>query len=328
MSTPGNIERARQELEEQLRQISELRNASTRDTTFKQWRQNTLTLIQRLWPGDAERAERFRRVRFSAPFAKANPNQVRDYYARACAEVTRLLKAMIEEVGASEVPGAAPLMERAAEPPKLPAEVEAGPVAEDDGGSNDMAAASRTAADPPRSVGPPRLKDMLGFGDLSDDTPPAGREALPPPAAALRFRATPAVAKLEPRTEPPPRPGPPPAAARDDERELRAATEAFLSASPVLRLEGKPVGRERGPSPQRPSAAIAVEALAAEVESLGVPEGHRARARAGLRELAGRMDAQSLDWTALRETVGWVMEFPALARRVLPLLLPYVDAAA
>ena len=44
-------EQARQLLQESLDQLNALKNANVRDTGFKQWRQNALTLIQRLCPG-------------------------------------------------------------------------------------------------------------------------------------------------------------------------------------------------------------------------------------------------------------------------------------
>ena len=43
-------------LEEQIRQLRELRNAGPRDSGFKQWRQSTLTAIQRIWPADPVRS--------------------------------------------------------------------------------------------------------------------------------------------------------------------------------------------------------------------------------------------------------------------------------
>ena len=73
---------------------------------------------------------------------------------------------------------------------------------------------------------------------------------------------------------------------------------------------------------------LAISALALEVEALGVPEGHRARARAVLLDLSRNLEAPNLRWETLRGAMAFVMEFPALGRRMMPLLLPYFDRAA
>jgi hypothetical protein len=74
--------------------------------------------------------------------------------------------------------------------------------------------------------------------------------------------------------------------------------------------------------------AIALSALAAEVERLGVPESKQERTRAALHDLAELLDAGELSWEGLRGAVDFAMEHPAVARRVLPLLIPYLDRAA
>jgi hypothetical protein len=50
--------------------------------------------------------------------------------------------------------------------------------------------------------------------------------------------------------------------------------------------------------------------------------------RATLLELARRVDERSIDWDSLRDSFHAVLDFPPLARRVIPLLIPYLDAAA
>ena len=86
--------------------------------------------------------------------------------------------------------------------------------------------------------------------------------------------------------------------------------------------------RDGAPRDIRSPIPIAIAALAMEVESLGIPDGHRARARAVLLDLSRRLDAPNLTWDALREAMSFIMEFPALGRRMVPLLLPYFDRAA
>ena len=82
--------------------------------------------------------------------------------------------------------------------------------------------------------------------------------------------------------------------------------------------------------PATPDASGAREllALAGQLEALGVPARERAIVRAALVDLGRQMASPPIDWDALRETVGFAMNHPALARRVLPLVLPYLDRAA
>jgi hypothetical protein len=55
--------------------------------------------------------------------------------------------------------------------------------------------------------------------------------------------------------------------------------------------------------------------------------GHRSRAAQVLLDLSPPRRSQSLV-EALREAMSFVMEFPSLGRRMVPLLLPYLDRAA
>jgi hypothetical protein len=87
------------------------------------------------------------------------------------------------------------------------------------------------------------------------------------------------------------------------------------------------------PAPAGPRAltsptAIALMAIASQVDELGVPEGHRARTRAALLELARQVEGRDLSWDVLREAVVFLVDYPPLARRVLPLLVPHLDQAA
>ncbi|HTO89866.1 MAG TPA: hypothetical protein VMJ70_01925 [Candidatus Sulfotelmatobacter sp.] len=118
--------------------------------------------------------------------------------------------------------------------------------------------------------------------------------------------------------------------ARED---TSAVTAEFVLNSPVLSSKPRPAKREQ-PAPalqalqaQSPAAA-ALLALASDVNTLGIPEGNRAWARAALVDLARRIESGQLSWEALREAVHFLMEFPPLARRVLPLLLPFFEKAA
>jgi hypothetical protein len=148
---------------------------------------------------------------------------------------------------------------------------------------------------------------------------------------------------LEPADEPATEPVAEPVAdasaaaeAAEDARDAARVTEEFLKNSPVLSSLPRAVQRRGAQSasakaqaiPSRESTASRMLAIAAEVDVLGVPEGHRARTRAALMDLARQLDEPEVSWDVLRDAVQFVMEFPPVARRALPLLLPYLDIAA
>lgn len=95
---------------------------------------------------------------------------------------------------------------------------------------------------------------------------------------------------------------------------------------------GTPVRRKEPGDPVEvgygvPEAAALLE-LIGEIPQLGVPASRRAHARAYLAELARRIERRELTWETLRDSVQFLMEFPPLARRTVPLLLPFLDQAA
>ncbi len=106
MSENPDVARARQMIEEQIAALGSLRNGSTRDSNFKQWRQNTLTVIQRCWPGEPQRGERFRRVPFSAPSSRADAREMREYFERGCAEALGYLRSLLAEIDKAGLPRA------------------------------------------------------------------------------------------------------------------------------------------------------------------------------------------------------------------------------
>src|SRR5262245_66557369 len=108
MSAAESIERAIQWLEFQVAELSGIRNATTRDPSFKNWRQNTLTIMQRIWPGDQDRQERFRRIPFSPADPRSDARVQREWYSRGCQEAGRVLNglcAAIRAHAAAELPG-------------------------------------------------------------------------------------------------------------------------------------------------------------------------------------------------------------------------------
>ena len=101
-----HVQRCRQMIEEQVAQLGTLRNANPRDAGFKLWRQNTLTVLQRVWPGDSTRSERFRRIAFTPSHGKPDGQTLRDWYTRGCTDAAAYLNALLEMIAREGVPPA------------------------------------------------------------------------------------------------------------------------------------------------------------------------------------------------------------------------------
>lgn len=115
----------------------------------------------------------------------------------------------------------------------------------------------------------------------------------------------------------------------DESGELRGLTDEFLSSSPVFSVRGASGSPRNDPDKQELSpTALAIMAMAVEIESMGVPEGDRPRVREALLDLARKLDSSKLSWRQLRITMEVVMEYPALGRRVIPMIVPFLDRAA
>ncbi|MGH7730426.1 MAG: hypothetical protein ACRENJ_04165, partial [Candidatus Eiseniibacteriota bacterium] len=108
---------ALEQLRELIAILRELANAGPRDNSFKQWRQVTLTLLQRLWPGDQTRAVRFRRIPFSAPSSRADAKAIKECYARGVNEAIAYLEGLALELEPGSGKGRRPL----ARPPEAAA---------------------------------------------------------------------------------------------------------------------------------------------------------------------------------------------------------------
>jgi hypothetical protein len=155
---------------------------------------------------------------------------------------------------------------------------------------------------------------------------PAGAAPAPPPAAWQPAAADPGEIERQ-------EPGPAASAEGAEPDAVTRAAAEFLRSSPVLRAQGKPLRarEEAAVPPERESssgAAGAVRVVARQVADLGVPEGRRAQMRALLLGLASELDQPAPSWDVMAEAVGAAMEFPPLARMLLPLLLPELERAA
>jgi hypothetical protein len=65
-----------------------------------------------------------------------------------------------------------------------------------------------------------------------------------------------------------------------------------------------------------------------ELTLLGVPVTRQSETRARLLNLAHRVEGADLEWNAIRKAVWFAMEYPEVARRLMPLLLPWIDRAS
>jgi hypothetical protein len=104
VSPAESIARATAWLQDLVSELSGLRNATSRDPSFKNWRQNAITTLQRIWPADQEHAERFRRIPFSPVDPRADMRAQRESFSRGCQEAARVLASFVEEVHTLGVP--------------------------------------------------------------------------------------------------------------------------------------------------------------------------------------------------------------------------------
>ena len=73
---------------------------------------------------------------------------------------------------------------------------------------------------------------------------------------------------------------------------------------------------------------IAVATLATDAGRLGVPDDARDKLRDALLELARQFEAKSPQWVALQKAITVSMEHPEVARRLMPVVLPWMHRAA
>lgn len=411
MSTRMPASQALEQLRELMAILRELGNAGPRDNSFKQWRQVTLTLLQRVWAGDQARATRFRRIPFSAPSSRADAKTVRDCFVRGVVEATSYLESLAAELEA-DVRGpvlnlkrppevAAPAefkrvepaaTRRPAAPPPPPGPIEPSPFESMGPASGEVADTSEgvvgegpleempapharepEAARPEddRNVSRPRqrLKDMLGFSDeeaAASGMPaaPASPAASRPPTASPSPAAPPpSVVSVSPPSRPPVAPGPPapareippprpreerpaaplgivpepppPAAAPDEKFDFDfdftdvPAAPATPAPEPAAATLREMIDRAPGSAAAASNgAAREMTEMAARLDQLGVPKSRRAMVRAALLDLADQMESPPADWAAIRQALAFVLEYPQIARRVIPMLVPYLDEAA
>jgi hypothetical protein len=309
---------AQNQLDKQIEVLSELRNAGTRAAEFREWRQSTLTLIERIWPDQATRATRFRRIPFSPATAKADDRVTREAFERGCAEARRLLKLWQAEITTHGVT-------QIAEAPRL-AEAVRQTLVEMRPKPAPEAPRGRPGAKGPRRSKKEPLGEMLGLAK-----PPVvpGGPMLPPEFEMAEEGA--AEKAAGPALDPADRFADPLALSINHALE-RARKESKSLRPPPEPMD--PMGRSHEPVPAIENrnlvsyVARAFIGMAGDVEELGVPETHRDRVRLALFDLAHHLDCGSVTWDLMRDAVTLVMHYPALGRQALPLLLPYLENAA
>ena len=274
-------------LEDQLTRLGELRNANPRDPGFKLWRQTTLTVIQRVWPGNLQRSERFRRIPFTAPSPKPNRAQVREHFERGCGEAGSYLRDLIREIqnGALDPnrPAARPESQptSAARSSAVAASL-AAPLPGEVARASHLSPPSPLAPSSPEIAPPP----IPGFLSSSTSVAQGGAEALPPaPARPL----APAPAAPPPANPAPSASAPAPAeggkrtaqgraprpARRGDRRALKEML-GFVDESPA-RAAARSLPIEQPYEPERPGAVFG-EPTAPPVAAGLAPEGAAAPA--------------------------------------------------
>lgn len=565
MSAPTHVQRCREWIKEQIDAMGTLRTSNQRDLIFKSWRQNTVTVLQRIWPEDLERVERFRRIVFTPPHSRADLKLTREWFGKGIGESRTYLQSILdiidregvpdpatagreedsgtmedevgfpmldldEQAGASETfdetssqpddesglgvtvgyttpddQGANPRDHKTPAPPSLSTTMRAptpsglrrrdsltgetppalgesdeqkakagqnndrpavqipraptlSPVNEPDEAETPEPVLDAPSAEEPEEVEQPEIpapklssprpgmtvaaKPSAAATPAENTKPVAAGPARPgmtpasKPAASAPRPSAPAAAKpAEPARPAPPTPRPvTPAAAKsavpakpaaaapsseertesgsrveargkngrgkqqkksgprqklkdllglsqfdsrthdeeeeeaaevstpiesapestqapepetapianaaepesyddevmpvEDEEDRERATLDFMQNSPVFGLVGKPVNRRSDTTEFLDPDAVAVATLAADVGRLGVPEGMRASIASRLLDVARRLEEGSLDWALLRGTVTDAMQYPDLAKRLLPILLPWLERAA
>ena len=261
MSSRQAAQHAIELLELQLKELAGIRNATARDPSFKNWRQATLTVMQRIWPGDQVRCERFRRTPFSPADPRADARAVREWYGRGCQEAAKVLTGFIEDLRVRGVPDASG------------SELAEAPASEFEDG---FPTVHLPAGDLGSSTSASDMTDNM-LADL-DDTLPQGSDPSSPVPQSLRVDVS-----------PPPAPGsstaagatadaPPARKGRNMKARLRdllgfaqlsakalaafpretpeLATNAPLATDPRAPLGVVPLGDDVGPAPQLPPPVL------------------------------------------------------------------------
>jgi hypothetical protein len=292
-------------------------------------------------------ASRFKRIPFTTPGARASRDEVRESYERGCGEALSCLRSLLDEIG-EQAPRLAPKAPGGGASTPGPLQLERVPKPE----SNPIVAQGvpkvtvarkpgiRIVETPSGAIEPSEL-DLREARTLPHAETPTHdpAEEVPAPRATARprppertERRDPVFRAIDPQDEPEEEPLEEPAEEPVEEPSgvhevARRAMADYLDSSPVFAAMAR-MEHPKGVEPRLSPSALALAALASELADLGVPPPQRGEVSGALNGLAKHIDRRDLTWTELREAVGVVMEFRGVARRMLPLLLPFLDEAA
>jgi hypothetical protein len=191
----------------------------------------------------------------------------------------------------------------------------------------------------PLSIVPPLSSDPEFNVDPAPEASPTNDDASVAPPPPVKPNS---ASKIVPLPVPPARAVEPSADTTDDDgseetqgnvdpEEVARATEDFMRSSPVLGATGRKVQRaahEPLESGFNDPDAIAILSMVDELTQMGVPTTRQSETRARLVDLARRIEGGQIEWNVLRKAVWFAMEYPEVARRLMPLLLPWIDRAA
>ena len=308
-------DQAIQWLNEQLEELRKLGNASPRDAEFRQWRQAALTAVQRIWPDEPSRSDRFRRVPFTPNSSAASERAAREIYGKGWGEARSLLKLWIVEIETRGLD--APEREK---PSKKASR--AGSAARPTAPAAPAKSGGRSATARGASQAQPRTTS----GGTKGKTTERLEKAKAAPAKAFSLES---VARTAPdvglRLVPGPTRTAPPAAARPEGGKGHERLKDMLGLVGPPRPADPPEPLQEW-APDSPAAQLV--ALASELENLEIAAADREQVRSALESMARHADSGELSWSMLHQVVSLVMRHPALARRAMPLILPLLEVAA
>lgn len=357
MSKPS-VHQALRWIAEQTDRMGALRNANTRDPGFREWRQNTVTVLQRIWPGQSDRAQRFRRVPFAPPSSRATDQEARECFERGFAEARKLLKMWETELRNLGTAGLASGSEGDTPEPAPLGNIESAP----DVPTVSLSPRTRSSAgasksgerqtNPSKSRHRPKqqLRDMLGLGHLDrapeDEAPePTPAATSPPKRSSTKNAARGSTSRRAPDAigaSPPDALGQSIADALEHARSDAgdSARSGAPNAPDDLRIrrdfeDPTAPAREAGDAGNVTSIGVRDSlpsreflALISELDRLGIEGPEASSLGHALAELGAHLDQGSVPWDSFRDVMALVMTHPALARRAVPLLARYFDAAA
>jgi len=181
---------------------------------------------------------------------------------------------------------------------------------------------------PPLAFSPQDIEDFPIEAEQEDVDPDEMTEAAaaPPPAPSpdsgrelsIEFLRRPPVPATSAQAPPRP-PAPTPAATKP------APASPAPAVAPASVASATHAASASTSLSAHPPAATAFATLAAEVARLGVPESQRAAARAALTDVAQRLASGTLKWDSVCQVLTMAAAYPELARRAIPLIVPFLD---